>query len=158
MPNPYEAPKTASESARDDKQFGSFAQSLCAIVIGGVLVEYFGSYLAAFLLLLTTIVWMQDAALANSWLSSGDTLLFKAVGILFAFAGGWTAARIAHRSPVRHAFLSVLLANAIALPSWIARGLHTKPLSWLAVACCVFVAILGGKVEARRDAREEPGT
>ncbi len=51
------------------------------------------------------------------------------------------------------ATVSALIAVVVGMPSWVARGLYAKPLSWLTLLLCFVAAGFAGKIMASRTAR-----
>jgi hypothetical protein len=70
---------------------------------------------------------------------------------LCVIAGGYVSARLAARSPVRHAVILGLLQSALTIPAMIEFGDKARPWAWIvSMILVVPAAWLGGLIFARR--------
>jgi|GEM_PF-4691728 len=147
--NPFESPAYEADAYSTNQSGGSLIRSVFAVLLGGVVVDYFGTSLVrgviAFALGFDAL---DPNSVAMAFGSVPIRVLLMVCGVLCSFFGGMTAAWVARRRSVLHAFLAVTVAHALVLPQF-AVGVVVEPLTTIFVmALCFVAAAFAGKMVA----------
>ena len=145
--NPYQSPDSDTIPPPSHRSVRpSFARSLASILLGGVIVDFIGTYVAFFVTVVIVLLAFGDSVDPVDWLREPPgRYVMKAMGISFSFAGGAIAAFFAGCYEKLHA----LASTGVALgSSFLIQGMDRTPSGLLTIGACVASAALAGKTVA----------
>ena len=154
--NPYAPPKAPvlDQATRMGRR-----ESVRAIVVGGLFVDFGGTMLfaSAVLAVVTVATGVPFDGTPPPILETAPAeVALSLCGLVFTVCGGYVAAGRAPRRPVLHAMLAGALSLVVGLPFGLAPGgdgsHHSQIITWLGLFFQVPVAAIGGHIWERRAA------
>ena len=105
--NPFQSPSLEASAYTPHQPGGSLLRSLIAVILGGIVVDYFGTQLVNYVVAYGVIGSTDPYTVAMAFQSTPIRVLMLTSGVACSFFGGMMAAWMDRRHHVLHALLSV---------------------------------------------------